>query len=103
MKNPIGNPSKNNEQMYRKSDAQMIEKSLTKRSKMEPKTIKNPVKLHAKTDAEKKQKINGKTVKSGGAETSKIVLPPRRRASFAKSTGPGKWLQKHQKLMPKDP
>ena len=42
-----------------------------------------------------------KNMKEGGTETSKIVLPPRRRASSAKSAGPGKSLPKHHKQMPK--
>ena len=68
---------------------------------MVPKGIKNTLKKRPKNDAEKEWKMNGKTMKNAGAETSKIVLPPRRRASFAKSTGPGKCLQKHQKQVPK--
>ena len=44
-------------------------------------------------------KIHLKIVVFEGGETLKIVLPPRRRASFAKSADRGKRLEKYPKMM----
>ena len=50
---------------------------------------------------QKKLKIHLKIVVFEGGETLKIVLPPRRRASFAKSADRGKRPEKYPKMIKK--
>ena len=74
-------------------------------SKIMQKNSKNGARMHPKTDQKSIkntcQKNIEKYVKKRRGETLKIVLPPRRRASFAKSADRGKRPEKYQKIMQK--